>query len=88
MSLMWLIIIGVVASAAAKLLIPEQSAGGLFVLGMGGSFIVGTIQYSHGNAIGLFAPMVGAILLIAAHVLISRRPAASAADHEDYRRAA
>jgi len=92
MSLIWLIVIGLIVSAVAKLLMPEQGAGGLFVLGIGGAMIAGTIQYSVGHAVGVIAPFAGAVILLGVHAVIGRRPPATPIrreeTQEDFRRAA
>jgi uncharacterized membrane protein YeaQ/YmgE (transglycosylase-associated protein family) len=88
MSLMWLLIIGVVAGTAAKLAMREENTGGLFVLGIAGALIVGTIQYSEARAIGVVAPILGAALLLGAHAALRRRPSNTDAVDKDYPRAA
>ena len=88
MSLMWLLIIGVVASTAAKLAMREENTGGLFVLGIGGALIAGTIQYSEGRDFSVIGPILGAAILLGAHAALRRRPSNIDAVHKDYPRAA
>ena len=88
MSLMWLIIIGVIAGAAAKLLMPQDDARGLFLLGIGGSIIAGTIQFAEGQPVGLVVPVVGAFVLLCTHAIVNRRPPTAETRSDDYRKAA
>jgi uncharacterized membrane protein YeaQ/YmgE (transglycosylase-associated protein family) len=92
MSLIWMIVAGLMAGAVAKLLMPKFAAGGLFLLGVGGSIIAGLMQYSEGFSIGFFTPLAGAAVLLVIFAFTARPPAVESAmdreDREDIRRAA
>ena len=79
--LIWVAVIGLVAGAVAKLLMPGKDPGGIFItmlLGIAGAFL-GTWL---GRAIGHYGPdqsagflmsIVGAVILLAIYNLIRRR---------------
>jgi len=76
--ILWVMIIGLIVGALAKLIMPGRDPGGIFVtmlLGIAGSLLGGAI----GRAIGLYAPgqragfivsTLGAIILLAIYRLI------------------
>jgi uncharacterized membrane protein YeaQ/YmgE (transglycosylase-associated protein family) len=64
MSLIWIIVIGLAAGLAAKFLMPQHDASGLFVLGIGGAIIAAVMQYSLNHPTGLIAPFMGAVILL------------------------
>ena len=88
MSLIWMVIIGVIAGGLAKLLLPQHGIGGLFTLGIGGSMIAGTIQYSLNHPIGFVGPSVGAVILLALNAVVAPTPSHRKASRDDFRRAA
>lgn len=71
--MIWTLIIGLVAGAIAKFLMPGKDPGGIFItmiLGVAGSFLanfIGTQMgwYATSDAAGLVASVVGAIILLA-----------------------
>lgn len=71
--MVWTLIIGLVAGAIAKFLMPGRDPGGIFItmlLGVAGSFLanfVGTQLgwYASTEAAGLIASVVGAVVLLA-----------------------
>ena len=79
--LLWVLIIGLVVGALAKLIMPGKDPGGIIVtilLGIAGSFLGGWI----GRAVGLYQPgqrggfimsLIGAIILLAIYRLIAGR---------------
>ena len=76
------IVIGLLAGAIAKLLIPGKDPGGCFVtilLGIAGALLAGFIGqsvgwYKAGEGAGFVAAIVGALLLLLVYrVLVSRR---------------
>lgn len=80
---MWIIgmiVVGLIAGAVAKLLMPGKDPGGLIVtmlLGIAGSIVAGFLGrslgwYSQGETSGLIASIVGAILLLAVYRLTKR----------------
>jgi uncharacterized membrane protein YeaQ/YmgE (transglycosylase-associated protein family) len=65
MSIIWMLIIGLIAGAIAKLIMPGRDPGGILVtmlLGIAGSFVGGFILRSEGGTAGL----LGSIVLAAA----------------------
>jgi uncharacterized membrane protein YeaQ/YmgE (transglycosylase-associated protein family) len=72
MQIMWMIVIGLVAGAIAKVVMPGRDPGGIIVtilLGIGGSIVAGFLGrslgwYAAGQSAGLIASVVGAILLL------------------------
>ena len=80
MHILWMLIIGLVAGALAKLLMPGKDPGGVIVtmlLGVAGSFVAGFIgrslgHYQHGDRPGLIASVIGAFILLGAYRLYLR----------------
>lgn len=80
MHILWMLIIGLVAGALAKLLMPGKDPGGIIVtmlLGVAGSFVAGFIgrslgHYQHGDRPGLIASVIGAFVLLGAYRLYLR----------------
>ena len=78
--LMW-IIIGGIAGAIAKLLMPGKDPGGFIVtilLGIAGAFLAGWLGhavgwYEAGEGAGLIAAIVGAFILLGIYRLVARR---------------
>jgi len=72
MSLIWTLVIGLVAGALAKFIMPGKDPGGVvitIVLGVAGSFLatfLGQVVgwYSAGSSTGLIGSTLGAILLL------------------------
>jgi uncharacterized membrane protein YeaQ/YmgE (transglycosylase-associated protein family) len=72
MSILWMLIIGVVVGAIAKLFMPGRDPGGVIVtmlLGVAGSFIAGLLGralglYRSGEPAGFIASVLGAMLLL------------------------
>jgi len=79
---------GLLASSIAKLLLPRQSAGGLFILGFGGAIIASVMEYSERLPIGFIGPLTGAAILLAIYAATLRSPAAEKTDRDDLRKAA
>jgi uncharacterized membrane protein YeaQ/YmgE (transglycosylase-associated protein family) len=73
MSYLWTLIIGLIAGALAKFIMPGKDPGGILitiVLGIAGSFLATFIGqavgwYSAGTSTGLIGSTLGAILLLA-----------------------
>jgi uncharacterized membrane protein YeaQ/YmgE (transglycosylase-associated protein family) len=73
-------LIGLVAGALAKLIMPGRDPGGLIVtmlLGIAGSVVAGFLGrflgwYQEGQGAGLILSVVGAILLLAVYRLLKR----------------
>ncbi len=81
--LLWMCIIGLVAGALAKLIMPGKDPGGIIVtmlLGIAGSLVAGYLGravgwYQAGQGAGLIMSVVGAILLLAIYRLFRKSTA-------------
>ena len=83
MHLLWMIIVGLIVGAIAKLIMPGHDPGGIIVtmlLGIAGSIVAGLIGramgwYAAGQSAGFIASVIGAIIILAIYrVIIGRRP--------------
>ena len=81
MSFLWMIILGLIAGAIAKLIMPGRDPGGIIVtilLGIAGSLVGGflwntlTGNRSDGTA-GLIGSVIGALILLALYRMIAGR---------------
>lgn len=76
--IIWVMIIGLIVGALAKLIMPGRDPGGIFVtmlLGIAGSLVGGLIGralglYGPGQGAGFIVSILGAILLLALYRLI------------------
>jgi uncharacterized membrane protein YeaQ/YmgE (transglycosylase-associated protein family) len=83
MHLLWMIVIGLIVGALAKLIMPGHDPGGIIVtilLGIGGSILAGLIGrsvgwYRAGEPAGFIASIVGAVVILAIYRLIIGRTA-------------
>ena len=81
MHILWMLIIGLVAGALAKLIMPGKDPGGVLVtmlIGVAGSLIAGFLGrslgwYETGESSGLIASVIGALILLAGYRLIVHR---------------
>lgn len=81
MEFLWMLIIGLVIGALAKLIMPGRDPGGVIVttlIGVAGSLIAGVIGrsagwYERGEAAGFIASIIGAILLLAIYRMVVGR---------------
>jgi uncharacterized membrane protein YeaQ/YmgE (transglycosylase-associated protein family) len=81
MHLLWMIVVGLIVGALAKLLMPGRDPGGIIVtmlLGIGGSLLAGLIGravgwYTEGEPAGFIFSVVGAIIILAIYRLIIGR---------------
>jgi uncharacterized membrane protein YeaQ/YmgE (transglycosylase-associated protein family) len=73
MALVWMLMVGLVIGAFARLLVPGRQPGGLMMsllLGVAGSFVAGYIGRGMGlydvpgQGVGIIASLVGAVLLL------------------------
>lgn len=86
LSIIWSAIIGLIAGALAKLIMPGKDPGGIIVtmlIGIGGSLLftfLGRILgfYSEGESSGFIASILGAIVLLLIYRLIKGKSAAKA----------
>lgn len=71
--MVWALIVGLIAGAIAKLVMPGKDPGGIIItmlLGVAGSLLanfIGTTMgaYESGEAAGIFASVIGAVALLA-----------------------
>jgi uncharacterized membrane protein YeaQ/YmgE (transglycosylase-associated protein family) len=79
MHVLWMLIVGLVAGALAKLLMPGKDPGGIIVtmlLGVAGSFLAGYLGravgwYGEGSrGPGIIASVIGAVVLLGIYRLI------------------
>jgi uncharacterized membrane protein YeaQ/YmgE (transglycosylase-associated protein family) len=83
MHLLWMIVVGLIVGALAKLIMPGRDPGGIIVtilLGIAGSVLAGLIGravgwYTEGQPAGFIASIIGAIILLAIYRLIIGRTA-------------
>jgi uncharacterized membrane protein YeaQ/YmgE (transglycosylase-associated protein family) len=81
MHVLWMLIIGLIVGAIAKLIVPGRDPGGIIItmlLGIAGSFLAGWIGralgwYQPGQSAGFIASIVGAIIILAIYHLIRGR---------------
>lgn len=79
MHILWMLIIGLVVGALAKLIMPGKDPGGAIItilIGVAGSFIAGFLGralglYETGESAGLIASVIGAIVLLAGYRAVS-----------------
>lgn len=82
MHIIWMLLIGLVVGAIAKLVMPGKDPGGAIVtivIGIVGSMIAGFLGrslgwYSQGQGAGIIASILGAVILLAGYrMIVSRR---------------
>jgi uncharacterized membrane protein YeaQ/YmgE (transglycosylase-associated protein family) len=81
MSIIWMLVIGLVVGAAAKLLMPGKDPGGIIVtmlIGIVGALVAGYLGrtlgwYNEGEPVGFIASVVGSILLLVIYRMITGR---------------
>jgi uncharacterized membrane protein YeaQ/YmgE (transglycosylase-associated protein family) len=83
MEYLWMIVIGLIVGAIAKIIMPGHDPGGIIVtilLGIGGSIVAGIVGpaigwYHEGEPAGFIASVIGAVIILAIYrVIIGRRP--------------
>ena len=83
LSLLWAAIIGLIAGAIAKFIMPGRDPGGIFVtmlIGVAGALLMSFIGrqlgwYGEGEGAGFLMAIVGAIILLALYRLINKNRA-------------
>ena len=78
---LWVLIIGLVVGALAKLIMPGKDPGGIIVtmlLGIAGAFLGGWLGravglYQEGQGAGFIMSLIGAIILLAIYRLVIGR---------------
>jgi uncharacterized membrane protein YeaQ/YmgE (transglycosylase-associated protein family) len=81
MHILWMLIIGLVVGALAKLIMPGKDPGGIIItmlIGVAGALIAGFLGrslgwYSSGEPAGFIASIVGAIILLAGYRMVVGR---------------
>ena len=82
MSFLWMLLVGLVVGALAKLVMPGRDPGGIIVtmlLGVAGALVAGFLGrsvgwYGEGEAAGFIASLIGAVLLLAIYrAIVGRR---------------
>ncbi|WP_038163915.1 GlsB/YeaQ/YmgE family stress response membrane protein [Verrucomicrobium sp. BvORR106] len=81
MSFIWMLIIGLIVGAVAKLLMPGKDPGGIFitmVIGVVGAFVAGFLGrnlgwYNEGEPVGFIASVIGAVLLLVVYRMVTGR---------------
>ena len=82
MSFLWMLVIGLIAGALAKLVMPGRQGGGVLVtmlLGVAGAMLAGLLGRlmgwydSPGEGPGLIVATFGAIVILVAYAAITRR---------------
>jgi uncharacterized membrane protein YeaQ/YmgE (transglycosylase-associated protein family) len=79
---LWMCLIGLIAGALAKLIMPGKDPGGIIItmlLGIAGSLLAGFLGralgwYEAGQGAGLIMSVIGAILLLAIYRMVRRSP--------------
>ena len=80
---LWMCLIGLIAGALAKLIMPGKDPGGIIItmlLGIAGSLVAGFLGralgwYEAGQGAGLIMSVIGAIVLLAIYRMLKRSPA-------------
>jgi len=83
MHVLWMIIVGLIVGALAKLIMPGRDPGGMIVtmlLGIAGSLVAGFLGravgwYREGDPVGFIASIIGAVILLGIYRLIVGRTA-------------
>jgi uncharacterized membrane protein YeaQ/YmgE (transglycosylase-associated protein family) len=81
MHFIWMCIIGLIAGALAKLIMPGKDPGGIIItmlIGIAGSLIAGFLGralgwYAEGESAGFIMSVVGAIILLAVYRMFRPR---------------
>lgn len=81
MSFIWMLIIGLIVGAVAKLLMPGKDPGGIFitmVIGVVGAIVAGFLGrnlgwYNEGEPVGFIASVIGAVLLLVVYRMVTGR---------------
>jgi len=74
--MLWMIIIGLIAGALAKLIMPGRDPGGIIVtilLGIAGSLLGGFLFGGTDGRVGLIGSIIGALILLGIYRLIVGR---------------
>jgi uncharacterized membrane protein YeaQ/YmgE (transglycosylase-associated protein family) len=83
MSIIWMLLVGLIVGAIAKLMMPGKDPGGIFItmlLGVAGALVAGFLGrglgwYREGEPVGWFASIIGAVILLGLYRLMAARRA-------------
>lgn len=86
MNLIWTAIIGLIAGALAKFIMPGKDPGGIWItmgLGVLGAFVANFLGgalgwYGEGHNAGIIGSTIGAILILVVYRMVKGKPAKSA----------
>ena len=81
MYVLWMIVVGLIVGALAKLVMPGRDPGGIIItmlLGIAGSMVAGFLGravgwYREGDPVGFIASVIGAVILLAVYRAIIGR---------------
>ncbi len=81
MHIIWMLVIGLLVGALAKLVMPGKDPGGVIVtmvLGVAGALLAGFLGralgwYADGEPAGLIASIIGAVILLAGYRFVAGR---------------
>jgi uncharacterized membrane protein YeaQ/YmgE (transglycosylase-associated protein family) len=76
MSIIWMILVGLIAGALAKLIMPGRDPGGVIVtilLGIAGSLVGGFLFGGGDGRVGIIGSIVGALILLGLYRLVAGR---------------
>jgi len=81
MNVLWMIVIGLIVGALAKLFMPGRDGGGILmtiVLGIAGALLAGFLGralglYAHGQGPGIIASIIGAMILLFIYRMVRPR---------------
>jgi uncharacterized membrane protein YeaQ/YmgE (transglycosylase-associated protein family) len=79
MHILWMLIVGLVVGALAKLLMPGRDPGGIFItmlLGVAGALLAGFLGrslgwYGHNEGAGVIASIIGSVILLGLYRLVA-----------------
>jgi uncharacterized membrane protein YeaQ/YmgE (transglycosylase-associated protein family) len=81
MHILWMLIIGLVVGALAKLVMPGRDPGGIFItmlIGVAGALLAGFLGrslgwYHENESAGLIASILGSVILLGLYRMVSGR---------------
>ena len=84
MNVLWMIVVGLIVGALAKLFMPGRDGGGVFMtilLGVAGALLAGFLGrslglYHNGQGPGIIASIIGAMILLLIYRMFRHRPTA------------
>ena len=83
MSIIWMLLVGLIVGAIAKLIMPGKDPGGILItmlLGVAGALVAGFLGrslgwYREGEPVGWFASIIGAVIVLGLYRLVAARRA-------------